>query len=90
MKKHEFFEDDGRTVADMSNVSRQPLLIPRPRRRRPPRAADMPDRERSAEPPLDLSREEQRWAILGAMKAALLIALAFIVGLGIVILLFVL
>ena len=89
MKKHEYFEDDGSTVADMSNVSRQPLLIPRPRRRRPPRAAEFPDREPSPEP-LDLSREEQRWAVLGAMKAALLIALAFIVGLGIVILLFVL
>ena len=89
MKKHDYFEDDGRTVADMSNVGRQPLLIPRPRRRRPPRAVDIPDRQRSPEP-LDLSREEQRWAVLGAMKAALLIALAFIVGLGIVILLFVL
>lgn len=82
MKKRQYPDDDGRTVADMSNVSRQPLLFPRPqRRRRPP-----PPQEKTE--PLELNRDEQRWAVLGALKAALLIALVFLVGLGIVILLF--
>lgn len=82
MKKRQYPDDDGRTVADMSNVSRQPLLFPRPQRRKP----SIPSQESSE--PVELSREEQRWAVLGALKAALLIALVFLVGLGIVILLF--
>lgn len=87
MKKRQYPDDDGRTVADMSNVARQPLLFPRPSRRRPPVQADIPG-EKAPSEPVELSREEQRWAVLGAVKAALLIALAFLVGLGIVILLF--
>lgn len=84
MKKRQYPDDDGRTVADMSNVSRQPLLFPRPMRRRMP---PVQQPQENAEP-VELSRDEQRWAVLGALKAALLIALVFLVGLGIVILLF--
>lgn len=88
MKKRVYDDDDGRTIADMSGVSRQPLLFPRPQRRRPPVTADIPNGKSS--PQIELTKEERRWYALGAMKAALLIALAFIIGLGIVVLLFIL
>ena len=35
-----------------------------------------------------MTPEERRWYVLGAMKAGLLIGLAYIVGLGLVVLLF--
>lgn len=89
MKERSYKDDDGRTIADMSNVTRQPLLFPRLPRRRPPVPAEDPARESPSEPVV-LNREERRWAVLGAMKAALLIALAFLAGLGIVVLLFLL
>ncbi len=88
-------DDDGRTVADMSGINRQPLFLPRmpggfgqgegrraapsePMARQPSWVDDTP------------SREEQLWAMLGALKAAMLIGLAFVGGLGLVILLFLL
>ena len=36
----------------------------------------------------ELSPEERRWYVLGALKASMLIALAFIGGLGLIVLLF--
>lgn len=79
-------DDDGRVIADMSGVERQNLLLPRfqtPRRFRRERD-EQADRQ-----PLDfeLTPEEQRMHIWMALKAALLIALVFIVGLGAVVLL---
>lgn len=85
-------EDDGRTVADMSdlaphrnwlggwtdstgsNTTRRELSQPEP-----PRA------DRPWEQPAQLDREQRFWAIMGALKAALLIGLAYVVGLGLVI-----
>lgn len=91
--RHIHDDDDGRTIVDMSGIDRQPLLLPRlpgfgqgeGRRAAPP--------EPTAQQPSWVddtpSKEEQLWAMLGALKAALLIGLAFIVGLGLVILVFV-
>ena len=91
-RKKTYDDDDGRTIADMSDVGRQPLLLPRAPRPTPSR---QDDGEGEEERPWEdgeerFSREERRWYILGALKAALLIALAFIVGIGIVIALMVL
>ena len=75
MRKREPFEDDGRTIADMSGIAPQPTILPR--------------KKRCEEPPegrgegLELTRKEKRWAVLGAMKAVLLIAGAYLLGLGI-------
>jgi len=82
------FEDDGRTVADMSGIERPRLFIPRlpksescQRQDTQPEADDRPwEKDRDA-----LNKDEKRWYVLGALKAALLIGLAFIVGLGILI-----
>lgn len=78
-------DDDGRTIADMSDLDR-------------PRAFSFrvegyhkAAQERDAMPPaqtewqqLNLSPKERFLLIGGALKASLLIALAFIVGLGLV------
>lgn len=87
MKKRVYDDDDGRTIADMSNVSRQRLLIPRLSPQSSSARSQRQD-DNAAQPNIQLSRQERRWYILGAVKAGLLIALAFIVGLGIVVLLF--
>lgn len=84
--KH-YEDDDGRTIADMRLVERSPLLLPRRPKRTAPPEGETPDRpweDRS------VSRETRRGLIWGALSAALLIALAFILGLGLVIALIVL
>ena len=66
------FEDDGRVIADMSDVERPNLLIPRLPNKRPSRQG------KTAPSGGDFSREERKAAATGALAAALLIALVFI------------
>ena len=75
MRKREPFEDDGRTIADMSGIAPQPTILPRRKPRKEP--------ETNSSEGLELTRKEKRWAVLGAMKAVLLIAGAYLLGLGI-------
>lgn len=89
-KKRVYDDDDGRTIADMSGVQRQPLFLPRlPEGARRTAARPAPPEE-NARPweETGLSKKERLWYLLGALKAALLIALAFIGGLGLIVLLF--
>ncbi len=84
MAKRRYEDDDGRTVADMSDVSRPELFRPRaPEHRR-----ETP--ERDPRPEERFTRQERRWYALGALKAALLIGLAYVAGLGAVIALMIL
>ena len=84
-------DDDGRTIADMSDLSRPGLFGFRKVERPAPRREEAPSAsEPWREPEPLLTPEERRWYILGAMKAGLLIGLAFIVGLGLIVLLFLL
>lgn len=85
-------DDDGRTVADMSAVPR-PGLLGNSRPLEDARGSSGEQWQASAEPDLrrdrpwedhSLSREEGRMYVFGALKAALLIALAFIGGLALV------
>ncbi len=46
---------------------------------------DISDQGPKMIPNTELTPKERRWVILGALSSALLIALAFIVGLGIII-----
>ena len=57
--KRDDFEDDGRTIADM-NVDGMPWYAP-----------NRQDPENTEK--VELTREEQRWMIGGALKAALLV-----------------
>jgi len=93
--------DDGRTVADMEGVERPSLFVPRspgagsggsPGPAQAPGGPN-PGGRRSAAAgnpfaaPANAAYtpRERRWAILGALRAALLIAGVFILGLGILI-----
>ena len=88
MKKRKVYEDDdGRTIADMSDISRPSAFVPR---REGPKGQEKKDSflfEKNEEP---FTREERRMYVLAALKASLLIAAAFIAGLGVVILVMVL
>lgn len=73
-KPKEPFEDDGRTIADMSGVENPStsLLGRLPRRRR-----DKSDQQTPTEP---LTKRQNRMVIGGALLAALLIGGVFIIG----------
>ena len=74
-------EDDQRTIADMSGISRpNPFGFGPPEdiRRKPAGRSGSPEQP-------ELNREERSAAVWGAMKAALLVGAAYIVGLGAVI-----
>ncbi len=82
MSKKEKFEDDGRTVADMSGIERQPLILPRL-----PKKKNAPDQNENETPWEDngMNKGERRAFISGAMTAALLVGLVFAVAIGAVI-----
>lgn len=91
-RKKVYDDDDGRTIADMSQVDRQRLFVPRRgAHNRPEAPTQEPEEERPWEAAKRLlSRQERRWYLLGALKAALLIAGVFIVIFGLAILLMIL
>lgn len=92
MKKREPFEDDGRTIVDMSGVDVPSPFLPRKPRQFDSSNApqDRPKERRPWEQPDELDRKQRFWAALGALKAGLLIGAAYIVGLGLIVLLMVL
>ena len=73
--------DDGRTIADMSEVERPSLLRPR-QTARTQEPKDEPHRTWEDAP---ISKQDRWLVALGALKAALLIALVFLVGLALVV-----
>lgn len=95
-RRKEYDDDDGRVIANM-DVEGMPY-----HQHRAPKSdtseqwqtghsqtenGAYPDRMREEKiDPLELSKGERTFAVLGALKAALLIALVFIVGLGLAIL----
>lgn len=84
-KPREYEDDDGRTIADMSGVSRPSLIGHLPRAHRT--SGEPEGRRPGALPEDEIPAKNRMWYMLGALKAALLIALAFIVGLGLLVLL---
>ncbi|MCH5261559.1 MAG: hypothetical protein J1F42_01460 [Lachnospiraceae bacterium] len=88
----EWGDDDGRIIADMSGIERPRFIVPRIRDRKSfaERGSASSQREsgeqnvieRSWEKESEFTPQERRMYVLGALKAALLIALAFIAGLG--------
>ena len=85
-KKREYDDDDGRTIVDMSQVSRPHLYTaPRPQNEFPKSEKKAPRRTVSEDRPWEdtsMTKSERRMYMLGALKAVLLIALVYIVGLG--------
>ena len=78
MRKHDSFEDDGRTIADMSGVGPSPMLFPR--MAAPP---PVPANDRPWEQEPEWTAKEKFWAVLGVLKATLLIAGVYLAGLGV-------
>ena len=86
MRRNEriYEDDDGRTVADMSGLEPQPMLIPRSHKRRDRADFREPDAPEANDRPWDtsdeLNREERNAAIGGALKAGLLIGFTFLIA----------
>ncbi len=77
-------DEDEMVIADMSYVQKPSVFLPK-RIRHEDRLPGSPLADNSnpyATPGLDLSPEETKWAILGSLKAALLIGGAYAIGLG--------
>ncbi len=76
MKKKQYDDDDGRTIADMSGVGPRNIFLPR-----------RPEWEESGEVPREelLQGKDRRAFIFGALGAALAIAAVFLAGLALVI-----
>lgn len=74
------FEDDNRTIADMSGVER-PSVFGGLSGIRIKKNKDSNNEEPEVQRQ-EIPKEERKWYIFGTLKAALLIAGAFIVGLG--------
>ena len=90
MAKKVYDDDDGRTIADMSGLDFPGAFSfrgVRPKKPEPEREEERSGtNDRPWEAQMDqFSRSERRMAILGALKAALLIGSAYIVGLGLLI-----
>ena len=88
-KKKNYDDDDGRVVADMSGIERQPLIIPRFDHLKRNDRDDVQNGENEAQKsPWDdtqMSKSERSAFIGGALAAGLGIAAVFIAIFGIVI-----
>ena len=81
MGKKDSFEDDGRTIADMSGVERQPLLLPnlgpirkmREERKAAKASGQKPEYFESSD-----DKETRKAYVGGAIGATLLIALVYL------------
>ena len=85
-KKRTYDDDDGRTIVDMSGVERPGMFGHLPSSLKRNSAFTAP--EEKPERPWEensLSREERGAAVRGALSAALLIGLAYIVGIGLLV-----
>lgn len=81
----EYDDDDGHTIVDMSQVPHTAGMLfgSRPQKKQAP-APSVPARPWEADDPTGM---ERLMAVLGALKAGLLVGLFYIVGLGVVLLL---
>ncbi len=90
MKKQKkiYDDDDGRSIADMSGIDRPTAFshVPRVKDTRKSVNKKMPDEENTSHgDDFSLTKEERKWYVLGALKAAMLIGLVFIVCLGLIV-----
>jgi hypothetical protein len=81
MKKKTYDDDDGRTIADMSDVQRQPMIVPDLSGLKKEKTAPA-EESTSADKPWEeseFSGSERRAFISGALGATMLIASVFII-----------
>ncbi len=72
-KQRVYDDDDGRTIADMTDVGAHPVIAPRFSKRR----KEHPEEAHSSAPENPISRSERRGFVWGALSAALLIGAVF-------------
>ena len=87
-KKPRDFEDDGRTIADMSSVERQPLIIPKFSRLKNNKKSET---ESVGEKPWEdnsFNKKERKSFIFGALGATLLVSGIFALAFALIIILF--
>ena len=83
MRQRNYDDDDGRVIADMSDLERQPMLLPRRPKRK--KEGEAPDAAEPLPPEQQLTDEERRTYVRGAIGATMLIAGIFIAAAAIVI-----
>jgi len=86
-QRRTYDDDDGRTIVDMSGVERPSMFGHLPKSERKNSVFSPPEEKKPDRPWEDhsLNRSERGAAVRGALSAALLIGLAYIVGLGLLI-----
>ena len=77
-KKKIYDDDDGRTIADMSGIERQPLIIPRFKKKQKP-AGEEASSQRPEWENSEMNKEQKRAVIGGTLGAALLVLVIFAV-----------
>ena len=80
MRKHDEFTADGRSIADMNGIGPAPMLRPHRRKAAQP---PVPANDRPWEQEPEWTAKEKLWAVLGLLKATLLIAGVYLAGLGV-------
>ena len=78
MKRNDDFKDDGRTVADMSDIDRPSLFTVR-------RKEKQPDYESSAAPQEEMPARQRRAYVLAAVLTALGVAAIFLAAIALAI-----
>lgn len=84
-KPKKYDDDDGRVIADMSDISRPNLMhLGVPISKPTPPSQQVPEQTKEDRPweSDEMSREDRRAYIWAALGAGLLIGLVFLVGLG--------
>ena len=80
MARRVYEDDDGRTIADMSGIERQPMIVPRLPKREKKKPIEVPEEPVPEQEPDPVPKHERRALVLGAMSATTLIALIFIIA----------
>ncbi len=86
--KKQYDDDDGRVISDMSDVGRQPMILPRFDHLHKSERRDMGREEGTEKRPeyeTQYTNEERRALIGGTVAAALLVGAIFIVAIGLLI-----
>ena len=86
-QRRTYDDDDGRTIVDMSGVERPSMFGHLPKSDKKDPVFSAPEEPKPDRPWEEngFNRSERRAAVRGALSAALLIGLAYIVGLGILV-----
>lgn len=86
--KKQYDDDDGRVISDMSDVGRQPMILPRFDHLHKSERRDMGREEETEKRPeyeTQYTDEERRALIGGTVTAALLVGAIFIAAIGLLI-----